>query len=111
MKKGNPQSIEEKVNAYWDRINILKKTIEEREESPNFVFYEGPPTANNLPGIHHVISRDLKDIASLVSPALAGGYFATSTTWEALSGPQRSESIKSRNVCILGKHSPLKAIV
>ncbi|MBQ4263016.1 MAG: isoleucine--tRNA ligase [Bacilli bacterium] len=61
LEKSNPKEIEEKVNKYWDEINILNKTIEEREEAPSFIFYEGPPTANNLPGIHHVIARDLKD--------------------------------------------------
>ena len=52
---------EEHVNKYWDKINILKKTIDNRDNCESFIFYEGPPTANNLPGIHHVISRNLKD--------------------------------------------------
>ncbi|MGP1441558.1 MAG: isoleucine--tRNA ligase [Anaerovoracaceae bacterium] len=45
----------------WERDNLLNKCIEEREGKPSFVFYEGPPTANGKPGIHHVIARTLKD--------------------------------------------------
>ena len=42
-------------------IDILKRSLETREGCENFVFYEGPPTANGRPGIHHVIARTLKD--------------------------------------------------
>jgi isoleucyl-tRNA synthetase len=52
---------EKRISAFWDEIGILKKSIELREGSKPFIFYEGPPTANGRPGIHHVISRTLKD--------------------------------------------------
>ncbi len=45
----------------WETEDLLKKCITEREGKPSFVFYEGPPTANGKPGIHHVIARTLKD--------------------------------------------------
>ena len=45
----------------WDKENMLKRCVEEREGQPNFLFYEGPPTANGKPGIHHVLARTLKD--------------------------------------------------
>ncbi len=45
----------------WDAEDILRKCVDAREGCPNFIFYEGPPTANGKPGIHHVISRTLKD--------------------------------------------------
>ena len=45
----------------WERENLLEKCVTEREGQPSFVFYEGPPTANGKPGIHHVIARTLKD--------------------------------------------------
>lgn len=45
----------------WDRENLLKKCVTTREGKPTFLFYEGPPTANGNPGIHHVIARTLKD--------------------------------------------------
>ncbi len=52
---------EKKISEYWEEIDILQKTIENREGNEPFVFYEGPPTANGRPGIHHVIARALKD--------------------------------------------------
>lgn len=45
----------------WDKDKLLEKCVSTREGMPSFVFYEGPPTANGKPGIHHVIARTLKD--------------------------------------------------
>ena len=45
----------------WEKDDLLQRCIDEREGQPSFVFYEGPPTANGKPGIHHVIARTLKD--------------------------------------------------
>ena len=45
----------------WDKENLLEKCVTTREGRPSFLFYEGPPTANGSPGIHHVIARTLKD--------------------------------------------------
>jgi len=52
---------EKKISEFWDEIDILTKTVENRNGNKPFIFYEGPPTANGRPGIHHVISRTLKD--------------------------------------------------
>jgi len=52
---------ESEIADYWDDNEILDKSIEIREGKTPFVFYEGPPTANGKPGIHHVIARTLKD--------------------------------------------------
>lgn len=52
---------EKEMRAYWDEIDLLHRSVNEREGCESFVFYEGPPTANGKPGIHHVISRTLKD--------------------------------------------------
>jgi isoleucyl-tRNA synthetase len=46
----------------WKQENIFRKSIESREGNPSFVFFEGPPSANGLPGIHHVMARAIKDI-------------------------------------------------
>ena len=51
---------EAEVSKYWKDINILEKTLEKGENDPSYVFYEGPPTANGNPGIHHVVARTLK---------------------------------------------------
>lgn len=52
---------EKNIAELWERNKILDKSIENREGAKSFVFYEGPPTANGTPGIHHVIARTLKD--------------------------------------------------
>lgn len=53
--------VDNDINKYWKEINLLDKSIKTRENSKSFVFYEGPPTANGRPGIHHILSRSLKD--------------------------------------------------
>ncbi len=50
------------VLKYWDENDIFHKSLKIRENSPSFIFYEGPPSANGMPGIHHVIARSIKDI-------------------------------------------------
>ncbi len=52
---------EELTRAYWKEIDLLKEAVNSRPEDKPFVFYEGPPTANGRPGVHHVIARALKD--------------------------------------------------
>ena len=46
----------------WDENDVFHKSLETREGCPSFVFYEGPPSANGMPGIHHVMARSIKDI-------------------------------------------------
>ena len=50
------------VRAYWDANGIFQKSVSSRDGQPMFVFYEGPPSANGQPGIHHVMARAVKDI-------------------------------------------------
>lgn len=50
------------VSKFWNRNDIFRKSVEIREGKPEFVFYEGPPSANGMPGIHHVMARAIKDI-------------------------------------------------
>ena len=45
----------------WDRDDTFGRSISEREGHPSFIFFEGPPAANGLPGIHHFLSRTIKD--------------------------------------------------
>ncbi len=51
-----------KVLKKWDENQVFAKSMTEREGCPSFVFYEGPPSANGMPGIHHVMARSIKDI-------------------------------------------------
>jgi isoleucyl-tRNA synthetase len=46
----------------WDENHVFEKSISAREDNPTFVFYEGPPSANGKPGIHHVMARTIKDV-------------------------------------------------
>ncbi|MCB0723233.1 MAG: isoleucine--tRNA ligase [Ignavibacteriae bacterium] len=57
----NLPEIEKEVLDFWEADGVFKKSISEKEGKPAFTFYEGPPTANGIPGIHHVISRAVKD--------------------------------------------------
>ncbi|MGI4887246.1 MAG: isoleucine--tRNA ligase [Janthinobacterium lividum] len=52
----------EDVLAWWQQNHIFEKSVRSREGQPTFVFYEGPPSANGAPGIHHVMARAVKDI-------------------------------------------------
>ncbi|MBN2829461.1 MAG: class I tRNA ligase family protein, partial [Candidatus Cloacimonetes bacterium] len=53
--------LEGRVQAYWKEHDLAQKSEDLREGAPRFVFFEGPPTANGKPGIHHVMARTLKD--------------------------------------------------
>jgi isoleucyl-tRNA synthetase len=55
-------ALEEDVLAWWKANNVFERSVSEREGAPAFTFYEGPPTANGQPGIHHVMARAIKDI-------------------------------------------------
>ena len=55
-------SIDQEILTYWKEENIFNKSIEERSKENPFVFYEGPPSANGKPGIHHVMARTVKDL-------------------------------------------------
>src|SRR6478752_432758 len=58
----NLPSIEKDILNKWKEGRAFEKSVQLREGATPFVFYEGPPSANGLPGIHHVISRTLKDL-------------------------------------------------
>ena len=57
----NIPEVEKKILDFWEKNRIFEKSVESRDPKKHFVFYEGPPTANGRPGIHHVISRTIKD--------------------------------------------------
>ncbi|MBB6370989.1 isoleucine--tRNA ligase [Chryseobacterium shigense] len=61
-KNLNLIDVAENVAEFWKQNKTFSKSVEIREGNPEFVFYEGPPSANGMPGIHHVMARALKDI-------------------------------------------------
>lgn len=66
FKPVNPKldvpAMEDNVLKFWKKQEIFKKTVEQRQGKPEYVFYEGPPTANGRPGVHHVLARVFKDM-------------------------------------------------
>ena len=58
----NLSDINKEVLEQWDKDGVFSRSMTEREGCPSFVFYEGPPSANGMPGIHHVMARTIKDI-------------------------------------------------
>ena len=55
-------AINQEILEKWDTLDVFQKSLTTRQGKPEFVFYEGPPSANGMPGIHHVIARSIKDI-------------------------------------------------
>lgn len=55
-------ALEEGVLKFWKNQKIFEKTVSERQGAPEYVFFEGPPTANGKPGVHHVLARAFKDM-------------------------------------------------
>jgi isoleucyl-tRNA synthetase len=58
----NLPKVAEDIGGYWEAHDIFDKSVTTREGKPPFVFFEGPPSANGLPGVHHVLARAIKDI-------------------------------------------------
>ena len=61
LRNKNAEENEKELVEYWKKHEILKKSIENRNENDNFVFYDGPATANGNPGLHHMVAKFLKD--------------------------------------------------
>jgi isoleucyl-tRNA synthetase len=55
-------AFEKEIAKFWKEKNVFQKSVDNREGAEAFVFYEGPPSANGMPGIHHVMSRTIKDL-------------------------------------------------
>jgi isoleucyl-tRNA synthetase len=62
FKELNLAQVATEILAFWKEEKIFEKSVSNREGSPSFTFYEGPPSANGTPGIHHVMARTVKDI-------------------------------------------------
>jgi isoleucyl-tRNA synthetase len=62
FKELNFAKITEEILDFWAKEEVFEKSVSNREKAPSFTFYEGPPSANGTPGIHHVMARTVKDI-------------------------------------------------
>ncbi|NLW21772.1 MAG: isoleucine--tRNA ligase [Tissierellia bacterium] len=88
---------EKSISKYWQEINLLHKAVETREGNKPFIFYEGPPTANGKPGIHHVMSRTLKDLVCRYNTML-GYQVKRKAGWDTHGLPVEIEVEKSLNL-------------
>ena len=61
-KKLDLPAISSEILNFWEEEQVFEKSISERDNRPSYIFYEGPPSANGVPGIHHVMARTIKDI-------------------------------------------------
>ncbi|MDP3962873.1 MAG: class I tRNA ligase family protein [bacterium] len=75
------KELEEKVLERWRKEKTFAKSLENRKDAEPFVFYEGPPTANGRPGIHHVLARAFKDVICRYK-TMAGFYVARKAGWD-----------------------------
>ena len=62
FKSFNLPEIDREILAFWEQENVFDRSVDQRDPKNSFVFYEGPPSANGKPGIHHVMARAIKDI-------------------------------------------------
>ncbi|MCB0646882.1 MAG: isoleucine--tRNA ligase [Saprospiraceae bacterium] len=62
FKQLNLPEIDSEILKFWDEKDVFRKSVSEKSEDNTFVFFEGPPSANGMPGIHHVMGRTVKDI-------------------------------------------------
>jgi len=73
--------IAEEIGAFWEEQQVFKQSLESRKGNESFVFYEGPPSANGVPGIHHVMARTIKDLFCRYQ-TLKGKYVERKAGWD-----------------------------
>lgn len=95
--KLNLPEIEKDVLQFWEKQQIFKKSIELRDHGKPFIFYEGPPTANGRPGIHHVLARTVKDIVCRLK-TMQGYRVERKAGWDTHGLPVEIEVEKSLGI-------------
>lgn len=77
----NLHDVSERINTFWSSNDIFHKSLKTREKHQPFIFYEGPPSANGVPGIHHVMARAIKDIFCRYK-TMKGFYVSRKAGWD-----------------------------
>jgi len=95
--KLNLSDTEISILKLWKDHNIFKKSVDLRKDEKEFVFYEGPPTANGRPGIHHVISRTVKDVVCRYK-SMKGFLVRRKAGWDTHGLPVEIEIEKKLNI-------------
>ena len=93
----NLPQLEEKILKFWQKNKIFEKSLEKTKKGPKFIFYEGPPFANGLPGIHHLLSRALKDVI-LRYKTMRGFYVKRKAGWDTHGLPTEISAEKSLKI-------------
>ena len=97
LEKISYPKIEEEILKFWQENKIFEKSISTRDENKSFTFYEGPPTANGKPGIHHVMARTLKDLVCRYK-TLKGFHVERKAGWDTHGLPVEIEVEKSLGI-------------
>ncbi len=93
LSKGSVKERETSTSKYWKKMDLLKRSVEDRKDGPSYKFYDGPPTANGKPGIHHVVSRTLKDM-TVRYKTMRGFHVARKAGWDTHGLPVEIEAEK-----------------
>lgn len=80
-EKFNYSELEHKILEFWDKNKIFEKSLEQRKNRPFFSFYEGPPTVNGKPGLHHLMARTIKDTVCRYK-TMRGYYVRRQAGWD-----------------------------
>jgi isoleucyl-tRNA synthetase len=88
-----PQELEEGMLARWREEDLFRRTLEATQGAAHFVFFEGPPTANGRPGIHHVLSRTIKDVVCRYR-TMRGNHVTRIAGWDTHGLPVEIEAEK-----------------
>lgn len=91
------RALEDEILQCWENEDAFRKSIERRVGSPEFVFYEGPPTANGLPGVHHIFSRTIKDVVGRYR-TMTGHHVTRIAGWDAHGLPVEIETEKQLGI-------------
>ena len=62
LDKRKTSTVEHELLEKWEKEDLLQQTIDNRKDSEDFVFYDGPATANGMPGVHHMLAKLSKDV-------------------------------------------------
>ena len=100
ISRVNFPQVEEKILSFWKDKKIFEQSIDRRRGAPRFVLYEGPPTANGSPGIHHGIARVFKDIIPRYK-AMKGYYTPRIAGWDTHGLPVELEIEKELGVPVI----------
>ena len=90
-------ALEDEVQRTWEDEETFRRSLELRRGAPEFVFYEGPPTANGRPGVHHIISRTIKDTVARYR-AMTGWHVTRIAGWDTHGLPVEIEAEKQLGI-------------